>query len=81
MEVSVRHQILPLFFVMTPLGKYHFLPPGGAPGIWEGGTHEFWKSKGGTEELLCTLRGEQKNFTDPNKKLNGHNINLYIRKI
>ena len=26
-------------------------------------------------------RGEQKNFTDPNKKLNGHDINLYQKNV
>ena len=52
---------------LSGLGKYHFLPPGGSWSL--GGTHEFWKSKGGTEEFLCTLRGEQKNFTDLNKKI------------
>ena len=29
----------------------------------------FGNQKGGTKEFLCTLRGEQKNSTDSNKKV------------
>ena len=41
------------------LGKYHLLPPGGAPGIW-GGTHNFWRQKGGNTNFFSPNRGNRR---------------------
>ena len=60
-NLMLTHQIILQSKYFFTLGKYHLLPPGG--GLLEfGGTHNFWRQKGGNTKFFPPNRGEQKIF-------------------
>ena len=67
------------YYSPLQLGKYHFLTTRGAPGIF-GEDMNFGNQKW-EQKIFGTLRGEQKNFTDPiGIKIKSQKI-IYIRKM